>query len=111
MDRAALFVAFLVSSSMPLRAQSVPASITFSGTVYDADGPAIPDAPVTFTRSDEATEKTTATTSRNGEFQFAKLTPGHYSVDVTRSGYAGLHIDQFDVQAGDAKLNVMLPQT
>jgi len=105
-----LFV-LLVMVCASLSAQVVPAPISFSGSVYDANGTPIQNATVIFTRSNDFAQKVAAATDGNGEFRIPRLGPGHYFVDVACSGYAGLHLDDVDVQAiRHTTLNVMLPR-
>jgi beta-lactamase regulating signal transducer with metallopeptidase domain len=93
-----------------LRAQIVPAPVRFSGNVYDLKGTAIPNATIVLTRIDDATQKTTTTSSRTGIFEFTKLAAGHYVVDITREGFAAFHIDDIYIEgAQNSPLNAMLP--
>jgi beta-lactamase regulating signal transducer with metallopeptidase domain len=106
----ALLALAIVLPLAAVRAQIVPASISFSGTVYDEKGAAIPNATIIVTRVDDATQRMAATTNRTGKFEFPKLAAGHYQVDISRKGFADLHIDDIDIDgARNTPLNAMLP--
>jgi beta-lactamase regulating signal transducer with metallopeptidase domain len=106
----ALSVLFLVLPLAAVRAQIVPASVSFSGHVYDAGGVAIPNATIILTRVDDPTQKVVATSNRTGAFEFSKLAAGHYRIDISCKGFADLHIDDVEIdRAQNAPLNAMLP--
>jgi hypothetical protein len=93
-----------------VNAQIAPASISFSGNVYDEKGAAIPNAAIILTRVDDATQRIAARSGRAGNFDFPKLAAGHYRVDISCKGFADLHIDDIDIDgARNAPLNAMLP--
>lgn len=105
-----LSVLFIVLPLAAVRAQIVPASVSFSGHVYDANGVPISNATIILTRVDDATQKTAATSNRAGTFEFSKLAAGHYRVDISCKGFADLHIDDVEIDRGqNAPLNAMLP--
>jgi beta-lactamase regulating signal transducer with metallopeptidase domain len=107
---ASLSVLFLVLPLAAVRAQIIPAPVSFSGHVYDAGGVAIPNATIILTRVDDATQKVAATTNRTGAFEFSKLVAGHYRVDISCKGFADLHIDDVEIdRVQSAPLNAMLP--
>ena len=54
-----------------------------SGTVYDSTGHPFPDATITIASQ-------SITTDQSGKYNFNPLSPGTYSVTVTKDGYAGL---------------------
>jgi beta-lactamase regulating signal transducer with metallopeptidase domain len=107
---ASLSILFLVLPLAAVRAQIVPAPVSFSGHVYDAGGVAIPNATVILTRVDDATQRLAATSNRTGAFEFSKLAAGHYRVDISCKGFADLHIDDVEIdRVQSAPLNAMLP--
>ena len=106
----ALSVLFIVLPLAAVRAQIIPAPVSFAGHVYDANGVAIPNATIVLTRVDDATQKAATTSNRAGTFEFSKLTSGHYRVDISCKGFADLHIDDVEIDRGqNAPLNAMLP--
>jgi len=106
----ALLALLIVVPLAAVRAQIVPGSVRFSGSVYDAKGAAIPNARIVLTRLDDATQQIAAESNRAGVFEFPKLMPGHYSVDISSRGFAPLHINDIDIDAArNTPLNAMLP--
>jgi beta-lactamase regulating signal transducer with metallopeptidase domain len=106
----ALLALLIVVPIAAVRAQIVPGSARFSGNVYDAKGAAIPNARIVLTRLDDATQQIAAESNRAGLFEFPKLKPGHYSVDISSRGFAPLHINDIDIDAArNTPLNAMLP--
>src|SRR5258708_34054823 len=65
-------------------AQSITGSI--SGTVTDSTGGVIPGATVTLT-GDLTGGTRTATTNREGRFNFARLQPGNFSIKGEHQGF------------------------
>jgi len=61
-------------------------SSTFSGTVVDPQGAAMPGAGVTLTSAERQTTQQVETT-RSGQFQFTGLVPGDYVVGVQVPGF------------------------
>jgi hypothetical protein len=106
----ALLALLIVVPLAAVRAQIVPGAVLFSGNVYDAKGAAIPNARIMLTRLDGATQQIAAESNRGGVFEFPKLTPGHYSVDIRSRGFASLHINDIQIDATrNTPLNAMLP--
>jgi beta-lactamase regulating signal transducer with metallopeptidase domain len=106
----ALLALLIVVPLAAVRAQIVPGAVRFSGNVYDAKGAAIPNARIILTRADDATQRAAAESNRAGVFEFPKLAPGHYSVDIIGRGFAPLHINDIEVDATrNTPLNAMLP--
>ncbi len=60
---------------------------TILGSVTDQQGAVISEAHVTLTNVDTGIQWK-ASTSSNGDYQFANLIAGHYKVDVTKEGFA-----------------------
>jgi hypothetical protein len=77
------FLVLLFGFSVPAWAQNVG---SLHGTVVDNTGGAVPDANVTATDLGRS-ESRTAKTDGSGQFNFAQLTPGTYSVEVEKSGF------------------------
>jgi hypothetical protein len=78
-----LFVVVMLFGSLT-NAQTISGTIT--GTVVDSSGAAVPDAAVTLTN--ESTQETrTGKSDTSGEFVFAALQPGAYTVSVTKQGF------------------------
>ena len=78
-----LFVSLTLLGSLA-NAQTISGTIT--GTVVDSSAAAVPDAAVTLTN--ESTQETRNTKSdTSGEFVFAALQPGTYTVSVTKQGF------------------------
>ena len=89
-------------------AQSTTADIT--GSVTDASGAAIPNATITLTEVDTKEVRTTQS-GGGGDYTFAQLSPGRYTMQVTETGFKTYSIEPFAVAAGDraredAKLEV-----
>src|SRR5690242_5730170 len=68
-------------------AQQAINSATFSGTIQDATGAAIPSAEVTITNLDR-NQKSTAPTDERGRFRFSYIPVGPYLLEVRQSGFA-----------------------
>src|SRR5262245_48565477 len=69
---------------------------SLSGTVLDPQGNAIAGATITATNVATGTARTT-TSSKEGAYQFAQLTPGTYKVRAESKGFASIVLE--DVQA------------
>ena len=94
---AALF--FVVSAPAHLAAQA--GSGTFSGTIVDDQGAAIPGANVTATEIATGATRTTAS-NPEGVFRLAGLPAGRYTIDVTLDGFQPLKVT--DVQLAPAEI-------
>src|ERR1700748_971520 len=81
-----LSVVFLVISSTSTQAQAVYGSIY--GTVTDASGALVPNAPVTVTDVAKGTTSEVQTNA-NGEFTADHLIPDVYNVKVAAPGFQG----------------------
>jgi hypothetical protein len=89
-------------------AQSTTADIV--GTVTDAGGAIIANATVTLTNLDTKEIRTVQSTG-SGDFDFAQLGPGNYSVQVKQNGFKTFEVPSIALAAGDraredAKLDV-----
>ena len=72
--------------SMPTFSQSGFGTLT--GTVTDASGAVVVDAPVTLTNVDTG-EKRVNNTGGSGNYNFVNLNPGNYSLEITKEGFEG----------------------
>jgi hypothetical protein len=70
--------------TLPLAAQTTYGSIV--GTVTDASGASIPGAAVTLTNTGTS-ERKTAESGADGNYQFVNLVPGLYRVDIEKEGF------------------------
>ena len=96
----------------PLRAQSGSSSI--QGTVADSSGAVVPGADVTLTNT-STNVVLKANTDGAGSYSFPTATPGVYSLQVSKDGFASYKISQFKVTVGqhateNAILNVAASQ-
>src|SRR3954469_23508808 len=82
--------------AMPVSAQSATGEIR--GVVTDPSGAVIASANVVLASSDGAT--TTATTGRDGGFQFTAVKPGTYTLVIEAKGFATTTLDSIEVEAG-----------
>ena len=87
---------FALSLAMPVAAQSATGEIR--GVVTDPSGAVIASANVVLASSDGAT--TTATSGRDGTFQFPSVRPGTYTLVVEAKGFATTTLDRIEVKAG-----------
>lgn len=87
------------SITAPLGAQSFFGSIV--GSVTDASGAVVANATVTLTNTGTS-EKKTAQTDANGNYQFLNLVPGAYRVDIETMGLKHLTRDQIAVRVDTA---------
>jgi hypothetical protein len=74
------------------------------GTVTDATGAVVPNAAVTLTNLG-TNEKRTAQSNGSGDYTFALLPVGHYSVAVKAKGFEASITKDLDVEAGDRARN------
>jgi len=81
---------------------------TISGTVFDANGAAVPGATVTITNLG-TNQATTLTTSSSGAFTLASLDPVTYSVEVEATGFKRARVETVKVDtASTASVNILL---
>ena len=81
---------------------------TLRGTVVDATGAVVPNATVVVT-NDATGASQTKQTSGDGVFEFTKLDPGSYTVDVSATGFKrslnkGVSVKLGIINPGDVKL-------
>jgi hypothetical protein len=75
----------LAALSAPVNAQSL-ISGDIAGTITDASGAVVPDAPVTLKSTDTGASQTAATNA-SGAYRFTLLKPGHFIVSVSLNGF------------------------
>ena len=102
-----LFVLFAVTA-IPIYAQSTYGTVL--GTVKDSTGAVLSDATVTLRSTDEGTVRAVQTNA-SGNYFFQLVAPGHYSVKITKNGFAEQLISNLDLAARqplrvDASMNV-----
>ena len=69
------------------------------GTVQDTTGAVVPGAKVTLTAVDTGT-KWESTSDSNGDYLFAQLKPGHYSVEASKPGLQTVTISNIELLVG-----------
>jgi Carboxypeptidase regulatory-like domain len=78
---------------------------SIQGTVKDQRGVPLADAVVTATNIDAVEPETyrhTASTDKDGTFQFIDLSPGRFSIMVQKRGYRDYTIDLVNLRPGEA---------
>ncbi|HST52960.1 MAG TPA: carboxypeptidase regulatory-like domain-containing protein [Pyrinomonadaceae bacterium] len=101
----ALFTAwmFVVASAIPLSAVPAMAQAvtgTLRGTVADANGSVVAGATVSAKNEATGSVTPTSTTTAEGAFEFAGLTPGAYTVSVEAAGFKRSVNTAVQVKAG-----------
>src|SRR4051812_20727003 len=81
------------SAALPLRAQSVTATLV--GTVTDQSGAAVPSATLALTAIG-TNVKRTVVTSENGDFTIAGLSPGGYQLVASHQGFKQTVVDRLE---------------
>src|SRR5918996_3381853 len=97
--RTALFFSFLLLvAALPATPSALGQSTAvLQGTVTDAKGAVLPNATVTARNRSTSSERTTQTDSE-GNYQFAALPVGSYSVEVKIQGFKTQVADQVTVE-------------
>src|ERR1700733_9695373 len=95
-----LLVVVCVGSALPAWAQST-SSGTVAGLISDPSGAGVSDATVTLTDPSTNVART-ATTNATGRYYFADVTPGVYSISVSKSGFSTTKAEHQEVQVGVA---------
>ena len=80
-------VVFLLLGVSFLKGQVQATNGRIQGDVVDAQGAAVPDAQVEALENDTGISHQSVT-DKSGHFEFPSLPPGHYTVKITRSGFA-----------------------
>jgi len=91
----------IVALSTGVRAQTQITSGTIQGTVEDANGAAVPGASVDIKNLD-TNSTTNRTTNEDGRFVVLQLPSGHYTVTVSKPGFATLLVEKVDLTVGQA---------
>ena len=89
--------ALLLLAAMPVTAQTFRGSI--SGAVTDASGAVVPGAQIVAVETATGAERK-AESSGAGEYSFADLPLGAYTVTVMAQGFSSLKVDKVPVSAG-----------
>jgi len=91
------FTALLLCASAARTQTTISGEVT--GTVADPSGAFVPNVTVTL-KSAETGNSTTTTTGESGNYRFALLRPGQYSVSVTVEGFEHVTISGVTVSLG-----------
>jgi hypothetical protein len=101
---AAITAAFLFCASSAW----AQATTSLRGAVTDPSGAAIPNATVRLTNIDTNLQRTT-TTDQQGSYVFAQVVPGHYTLDVSASGFSNFEQKGFELLVNlPATINVTM---
>ena len=95
--RVALLTLFLGAAIRPAFSQSITGDIL--GTVQDASGAVVPGVKVTLTAVDTGT-KFEATSDGGGNYLFAQLKPGHYSLQAAKEGFETATVSDIELLVG-----------
>src|SRR5579872_3888490 len=102
--------AFLLAcvADLSLQAQATLGSAAIGGTIRDPTGAVIPEAQVVLTEmARDLSRETTANSA--GSFLFPSVSPGVYSLRVTKESFDAYELKNIHVEVGDlATLNVTL---
>src|SRR5579864_4807616 len=90
--------ALYVSSPSPAWAQATNAG-TVAGVVTDASGAVVGGATVTLTDVTNNISRA-ATTNSAGRYTFVDVTPGVYTISVSKAGFATTKADRQEVKVG-----------
>lgn len=92
-----LIVMLFLATAPSLSGQSITGDIL--GTARDSSGAVVPEAKVTLRATDTGIT-TTATTDGDGNYLFAQLKPGRYSVTVAKEGFATSTVTSIGLEIG-----------
>src|SRR5436189_6487014 len=81
-----IFIGFLLCSLAIVVAYSQAINATLVGAITDSSGAAVPNAKVTITEINTGISRT-ANTNNSGNYTFADLPPGVYTVAVEQAGF------------------------
>jgi hypothetical protein len=95
-----LVLVICVGSALPMWAQSTSTG-TVAGSVTDQSGAVVPSATVTLTDSSTNVSRTTMT-NKDGRYIYVDVTPGVYSVSITKNGFATTKTEKQEVKVGEA---------
>jgi hypothetical protein len=91
----ALALTALVTSFESLEAQTFYGSIV--GTITDSSGSSVPDATVTLINA-ATSQRRSAQSSQDGNYEFVNLIPGHYNIEVEKTGFKRITRNDVEVQ-------------
>ncbi len=101
-----IVLTFVAAVPTSLLAQSNTGTIL--GTVQDDTGAAVPDATITI-RNVGTGEARTVKSDNSGSYNVSNLQVGHYSITITRDGFAGTQIADTELQVAQrATINPVL---
>src|SRR5579872_1351311 len=91
-------IGLVIPAQLP--AQSKSTTATLSGTVSDPSGARVPNATVKLTNPENGVART-GTTSTSGEFSFALIVQGTYTLEVSAPGFKTTRQKDIALSAGD----------
>lgn len=104
--RYTLFLLFALALTAFSQAQTQITTGTIQGTVSDQAGANVPGATVEI-KNLETNQARTLTTDQDGRFVALQLPPGHYTVSISKQGFATLVQENFPLTVGETiPLNV-----
>src|SRR5215472_4620991 len=108
LSRMAMALLFFAVAAVLVHAQGVTG--TFTGTVMDAQGAAVPGADVTIINLG-TNDRTVAKTNTEGVYKVLELPVGNYEIEVSSKGFkkivrSGLKLDVGSIQRGDFKVEI-----
>ncbi|MDT5120896.1 MAG: hypothetical protein QOC96_378 [Acidobacteriota bacterium] len=95
-----LFLLITLAGASGVRAQTQITAGTIQGTVTDQAGAVVPEARVEIKNLETNLVKT-LTTDADGRFVALQLPPGHYTVTVSKQGFASLIQENFPLTVGE----------
>lgn len=95
-----LVLVICVGSALPMWAQSSSTG-TVAGSVTDQSGAVVPGATVTLTDTSTNVARTTVT-NKDGRYIYVDVTPGVYSIAITKNGFATTKTEKQEVKVGEA---------
>ncbi|HEX7158447.1 MAG TPA: TonB-dependent receptor [Edaphobacter sp.] len=93
---AALHLLALSIALLPVRLPAQRATATVNGTITDPSGNVIPDVAVVITSQDTGVARHT-TTNNSGYFTFLDLTPGPYTLNISKQGFKTVELPSFNL--------------
>ncbi|HEY0385999.1 MAG TPA: carboxypeptidase regulatory-like domain-containing protein, partial [Pyrinomonadaceae bacterium] len=96
----ALFLLFVLACASGVRAQTQITAGTIQGTVTDPQGAVVPDARVEIKNLETNLVKTLSTDA-DGRFVALQLPPGHYTVTISKQGFATIIQQDFPLTVGE----------
>src|SRR5215831_16666252 len=108
LSRMAIALLFFAVAAVLVHAQGVTG--TFTGTVMDAQGAAVPGADITIVNLG-TNDRTVAKTNTEGVYKVLELPVGNYEIEVSSKGFkkivrSGLKLDVGSIQRVDFKLEI-----